>query len=184
MLEMIIPAIKQDIWDEKKEMFISCTIQKDLKLRFEHSLKSIADWESKWEKPFFSSDLSDEEFFDYVKQMTITPNVDPKVYDMFTQEQFNTIAEYLKAPMTATKFSNKEKKGGVKKIITSELIYCWMTELNIPFECEKWNIKRLLALIQICEDRQTPPKKMSQKELMRRNDALNNARRKKLHSKG
>jgi hypothetical protein len=85
--------------------------------------------------------------------------------------------------MTATTFSNTNTSRS-REIITSELIYYWMISLNIPMECQKWHLNRLLTLIRVCNVKNTPPKKMSGKEIMNRNAALNAARRKKLNSKG
>lgn len=86
--------------------------------------------------------------------------------------------------MTATTFSKNRKGGGSKEIITSELIYCWMIQLNIPSEYQKWHLNRLLTLIQVCNVKNEPAKKMSNKEILSRNRALNAARKKKLNTRG
>ena len=87
-------------------------------------------------------------------------------------------------PMTATTFSDAKKGKPNREIVTSELIYYWMITLHIPVEFEKWHINRLLTLIRVCEIKNTPPKKRSAREIMNRNAALNEARRKKLNTKG
>lgn len=190
-MELVLPAVTGEEWDESKEMFIYTRQQKELKIRFEHSLIAISKWESHWHKSFFTTfsenrqkKVTDEEFFDYIKCMTITPNVGDEVYDRLTTEHIREITKYLDDPMTATTFSNKNNKGGNNRIVTSELVYYWMAELKIPFSCEKWNIKRLMVLIQIFEAERAPSKKMSKREIMSRNNAINAARRKQLHSKG
>jgi len=192
MLELVLPAVTGEEWDESKEMFVYTRQQKELKIRFEHSLIAIGKWESHWHKSFFTTfsetrqkKVTDEEFFDYIKCMTITPNIDDEVYDRLTAEHIREITKYLDDPMTATTFSNKNNKGGGNnRVVTSELVYYWMAELKIPFSCEKWNIKRLMTLIQIFEAERAPSKKMSKREIMSRNNAINAARRKQLHSKG
>ena len=62
--------------------------------------------------------------------------------------------------------------------------YYWMTALTIPFECENWNFNQLLTLIRVCSIKNSPGKKMSQKEIMASNKSLNAMRRAKLGSKG
>lgn len=183
MLQITIPAPESEDWDEKKEEFTYHTIGKPYTLCLEHSLVSISKWESKWHKPFLSSEKSDEEFLDYIKCMTLTHNIPDEAYTRLTVENVNEIAEYVNNPMTATTFSKENKKPS-REIITSEIIYSWMITLHIPVEFEKWHIRRLLTLIRVCEIHNTPPKKMSKRDIMSRNSALNAARRKQFNSKG
>ena len=123
------------------------------------------------------------ETMDYIRCMTITQNVDPEVYNFLTAENIKSINDYIDAPMTATTFSQQNTSRS-REIVTSELIYYWMIALNIPMKCEKWHLNRLLTLIRVCNIKNTPPKKMSKKDIMSRNAALNAARRKQLNSKG
>lgn len=121
---------------------------------------------------------------DYIKCMTITQNVDSDVYNHLTAKNIEEINNYIYAPMTATTFS-EDKNGKVnREIITSELVYYWMVALQIPFECQKWHLNRLLTLIRICNVKNQPPKKMSKRDVMSRNAALNAARRKQLNTSG
>ena len=116
--------------------------------------------------------------------MTISSNVTNDVYGRLTLENLRAISDYINAPMTATTFSDDKTKKHNREIVTSELIYYWMVTLNIPFECEKWHIKRLLTLIRVCEIKNNPPKKRSRREIMSRNAALNAARKQQLNTKG
>lgn len=135
-------------------------------------------------KPFFSKEQkSVAETIDYIKCMTITQNVNPKVYNSLTKDNIDMINSYIDNPMTATTFSSPNQ-GKSREIITSELIYYWMISLNIPMECQKWHLNRLLTLIRVCNVKNTPPKKMSRREIMARNAELNAARRKQLGTKG
>ena len=180
MLEIVIPETEQ--WDEVKQEFIST---KEQTLKLEHSLVSLSKWESKWCQPFLSKkDKTVEQTIDYIKCMTLTQNVDPNVYNLLTKDNILKINEYISAPMTATTFHQENRGGGNGELITSELIYYWMVSLNIPFECQKWHLNRLLTLIKVCSIKNQPPKKMSKKDIMSRNAALNAARRKQLNSKG
>ena len=181
MLQIKVAVVPEQ-WDEEKQEFIPPQHQT---LRLEHSLVSISKWESKWCRSFFSkSNMTDEESIDYIKCMTLTQNVDPEVYDHISQSNIEEIRQYIEAPMTATYFSKHGNNSSSREKITSELIYYWMIALNIPVEFEKWHINRLLTLIQVCNIKNQPAKKMSKQELASRNRALNAARRQQLNSKG
>lgn len=86
--------------------------------------------------------------------------------------------------MTATTINEPKTARKKQQIVTSELIYYWMVANQIPFECEKWHLNRLITLIRVCNAENTPPKKTSKKELMSRYAAMNAANRKKFNSKG
>ncbi len=181
MLTITIPKI--EIWDEEKEIFINIADKTNIVL--EHSLVSIAKWESKWHKPFISKEpKSREEIVDYIRCMTITQNVDPNVYYAITDEIIIKINKYIDDSMTATWFNDEKVTKRNSKQITAEIIYYWMITLNIPFECQKWHLNRLLTLIKVCNLENKPPKKQTKNSLMKRNAALNAARRKQLNSKG
>ena len=181
MLQITIPS--RELWDESKNEFI---ITKEQILQLEHSLISISKWESKWQKAFLTKqEKTHEETIDYIKCMTLNQNVDPNVYNYLTNDNIRQINAYIDAPMTATYFSEeKEGRGGRGEQITSELIYYWMIALQIPFECQKWHLNRLLTLVRVCNIKNQPPKKRSRREIMSRNAALNAARRKQLNTKG
>ena len=180
MLTITIP--ETELWDETREEYIYTKRQT---LQLEHSLVSISKWEGKWCKPFLSSnDKTLEETIDYVKCMTVTPNVKPEIYRCLSDENIEEINKYIAAPMTATWFSEDKTARPSREVITSEIIYYWMVALNIPFECQKWHLNRLLTLIRICEIKNQPPKKMSKSQIASRNAALNAARRKQLNTTG
>ena len=181
MLQITIPASEQ--WDEKKNEFVG--VSKEQTLQLEHSLVSLSKWESKWCKSFFSKqEKTYEETLDYIKCMTLTQNVKPEVYNFLTRENIEQINKYIEAPRTATCFYDDKTSKASRETITSELIYYWMITLNIPFECQKWHLNRLLTLIRVCNIKNQPPKKMSRREIMSRNAALNAARRKQLNTRG
>lgn len=174
--------ISPEGWDERKQEFVDAKTQT---LQLEHSLVSLSKWESKWQKPFFSKkEMSAEETLDYIKCMTLTKNVDPDVYDRLTRENVKSVIDYINSPMTATTFGKDDKGPNNREIITSELIYYWMIASNIPFECQKWHLNRLITLIRVCSIKNTPPKKRSKRDIMSRNAALNASRRKQMNTKG
>ena len=181
MLQIVVP-ISPEGWDEERQEFVDPQVKT---LQLEHSLVSLSKWESKWHKAFLSKkDKTEEEIFDYVKCMTLTQNVDPSVYDHLTVDNVNQIKAYIEDPMTATVINTNSSDKSNKETVTSELIYYWMIALNIPSEYQKWHINRLLKLIEVCNVKNSPPKKRSKSDIMRSNAALNAARRKQLGTKG
>lgn len=180
MLRITVPAV--EMWDERTQEFINT---KEQTLQLEHSLVSLSKWESKWCKPFLTNQAkTNEETIDYIKSMTLTQNVNPEVYNRLTDENFKEIYAYINAPMTATYISDEPKGKLNREQVTSELIYYWMVALNIPFECQKWHLNRLMMLIRVCNVKNQPPKKRSRREIMSRNAALNAARKQQLNTKG
>lgn len=181
MLELTIES--GEVFDENSNEFISVPGKT---IRLEHSLVSISKWESKWKKPFLTKDnKTDEETLDYIRAMTITQNVDPIIYRFLTNEHMRMVSEYVEDSMTATWFvENNQPSPPNKETITSELIYYWMIANQIPMECQKWHINRLLTLIRVCSIKNQPSKKMDAASLARNNAALNAARRKAMHTRG
>lgn len=180
MLKITVPAA--ELWDEINEEFI---YTKEQTLQLEHSLVSLSKWESKWNKAFLGKqEKTDEEILDYVRCMTLTQNVDPEVYKRLSSDNYSQINAYIEAPMTATCFYDDKQSKASRETVTSELIYYWMISYNIPVEFQKWHLNRLLTLIRVCSIKNSPPKKRSKRELMKRNTALNAARRNQLNSKG
>lgn len=180
MFQIDVPA--GEIWDEANNQFI---YTKPATLTLEHSLVSLSKWESKWCKPFLVKDKkTTEEILDYIRCMTLTQNVDQYVYLSLTPENLEKITSYIDGSHTATTIRDNPNAPKNRETITSELIYYWMIAFNIPFECQKWPLDRLLTLIRICDIKNRKPDKMSQHQLMSRNTALNAARRKALNSKG
>ncbi len=183
MLTITVPAA--ELWDSKREEFI---YTKEQKLTLEHSLVSISKWESIWCKPFLSTTVkTEEETISYIKCMTIGTITDPDIYLHLSIKNRDEISAYIEAPMTAAKFFSRRREGeGRLKMgptITSETIYSWMINYNIPFECEKWHLNRLLALVRTCQS-QANTKKMTKKEIIEQNRALNASRKAALHNHG
>lgn len=178
MLEIETPDV--EIYDEIKNEFSTV---KGQKLLLEHSLISVSKWESKWKKPFLKEEKKTmEELLDYIRCMTINKNIDPLVYKTLTVENLKDIQDYIDDPMTATTVSDRGT-GSTRDIITSEVIYYWMIEAGIPFECEKWHINRLITLVRVFSAYKNP-KKMGKNEVLSRNRELNEARKAKLKTKG
>ena len=181
MLEIRIDG--KEFWNQEKEEFVNT---KGITLRLEHSLISISKWEAKYKRPFLSDGPKTlQETYDYISFMSLDRNINMTELEGITEEDYKKILGYIHDPMTATKISkNAKNKQSSNHVLTSEEIYYDMTALNIPFECEKWHLNRLLTLIQIASIKNEPPKKMSKSEIYRQNSELNKARRAKYRSKG
>lgn len=159
----------------------------------EHSLLSISKWEMKYHKPYMSSEKSKEEVFDYITMMILDKDFNMNLLSYLSEENVREINDYIGDPMTATTFPEDAinrmmgTKNNKQDTITNELVYYWMSCAQIPFECEKWHINRLLTLIRVHDfynkknDKRNKP---SKRDIMARNKALNDARRAKLHTRG
>lgn len=174
MLQIETPSL--ELYDSAKNEF---TVIRGKTLSLEHSLISLAKWESIWHKPFLEQkELAGDEFVSYVECMTIGQPAQKEIYYSLSQENVDQINKYISDPMTATWFSrndNQSPKG--HEIVTAELLYCQMFMLNIPMECEKWHINRLITLIRVCSIKSTPAKKMSKSETLAQQARLNQKRR-------
>lgn len=180
MFQLNIP--ETELFDEAKNKRVHF---KGATLQLEHSLVSLSKWESKWKVPFLGNNkLTTEMSIDYIRFMTMTQNVDPTVYNYISQQNIDDVRKYIEDPMTATTFRSEGKKGN-RSVITAEIIYYWMVALQIPFDpCQKWHLNRLLTLIRVCDEKNSPKKKMSKREAMNRQRSLNAARRAKYHTSG
>ena len=181
---LLVELPEREWFDENKDEFV---ISKKESFQIEHSLVSLSKWESKWCKPFLSKEQkTNEEILDYIRCMTTTQNVNPAVYEGVPASIFAQIEDYINAPMTATWFSDRQSRKSSQKVITAEVIYYWMIAHNVPMECQKWHLNRLLTLIRVCEIESTPAnaKKSNKREMLNSRAALNQARRAQLNTKG
>ena len=178
MLKILVPGV--EAYDEEKNEFVTYP---PVELRMEHSLISVSKWEARWRKAFLTDkDKTPEETLDYFRCMTIN-TVGSDVYDHLTTQNISDILHYIDEPMTAV-YTSKKRESTKGDTPLSEVLYYYMISLGIPFECEKWHLNKLLALIDVCSRKNSTGKKMSKGEIMRRNAELNAARRKKLGTKG
>lgn len=171
-----------NVYDEEAGMFRS---QGGVELQLEHSLVSLSKWESMHEQPFLGpSSKTPEEVFSYIECMLLDEIPRGQNLQELSKENLEQINAYIDRKMSATWFSEQPGAPQTREIITSELIYYWMTVFNIPFECERWHLNRLFTLIRICNIKQAKPKKMSRAEIASRNRELNKQRQQQLGTKG
>lgn len=157
---------------------------KEHTLKLEHSLYSIAKWEAKWHRSYWDpKGQSEEELLDYVRCMSLDNSISKDVLRALTPKNIEQIRAYMENPMTGTTF-REDRKRPSREIITSELVYYWMIQNGIPFECQKWHINRLLTLIRVCAIKNGPQRKQSSADIYKQNRALNAARRAKHNTRG
>ena len=174
----------QELFNDITQEFFTIN---DQEIELEHSLLSVSKWEAKWHKPFLETaktGFTPEEEIDYVRCMTINKNVDPRVYYSLSQDNRKEIESYINDPMTATTITHIQKRPN-REIVTSEIIYYWMVSFQIPFDCQKWHLARLMTLIEVCSIKNDPnKKKMRKNEIAQRNRALNAERKAKYNNSG
>ena len=157
----------------------SCT------LTLEHSLISLAKWESRWQIPYFDNNKkTTAQDLDYIRCMVIGNVKNEHVFETLSVEDIIRIKEYIASPMTATTFQKKSRGNSRKEIMTAEVIYAHMFAHNIPIECQKWHLNRLLTLLRVCDLQNAPKEKMSKKQTALWNAQQNEARRAKYNTRG
>lgn len=180
MLEIIIP--ESEMYHPGNNQFIdipACT------LTLEHSLISIAKWEARWHIPYLNAVNARDmvQTLDYIRCMSISPIKDITVLSNLSSDHFHQIQAYIDDPMTATTFS-KSKQSRSKEVVTAEVIYARMFSHNIPMECQKWHLNRLLTLLKVCDVKDTAPTKMPKQQTAQYYAEQNALRRAKHNSKG
>ena len=181
MLE--VTTTEGEVYDQKTNRFIqipACTIM------LEHSLISLAKWESKWHMPYFdNSTKTSAQDLDYIRCMVIGNIKNDFIFETLDADVIRTIRDYINDPMTATTFNKKGKKSNSKKeVVTAETIYARMFSHDIPIECQKWHLNRLLTLLRVCDLQNSPREKMSKKQTAAWNAEQNAARRAKYNTRG
>lgn len=181
MFTIIIP--KREFYNEDANEFIYVD---GATLKLEHSLYSIASWESKWKKPFLDDkEKTIEETRDYIRCMTLNiENIDDSIYECLTNDDISKIQEYIDDSQTATWFSKQSGSPPSREIITAEVIYYWMIAQNVPFECQYWHISRLITLLRVCNIKNAPKQKIPKKQTASQYRSLNAMRRRQLGSMG
>lgn len=149
---------------------------------FEHSLKAVMKWESKYHKPFLSSTLVDEEWLYYYRCMAI--GKEPSEWHL-TDDVCQTLQLYISDPHTATTISGAGKTNSAKGgRITAESIYSMMSLSSVPYTCDEWHLNNLMALLRINTINSGGKTKMPRNDIYKQNTDLNRQRRALLKSRG
>lgn len=180
MLTVIIP--ENEFYDSNQNKFI---IVPSSTVVLEHSLISLAKWEAKWHIPFLGKQKRTlEQESDYIRCMLVTPIKDENNFITYlSPENVQQIKQYIEAPMTATTFGKIQTRTLSKEIITAEIIYYRMFDHNIPIDCQKWHLNRLLTLLRVCDMKASPTKTNKRDNAMRQAE-LNAMRRAKYNTRG
>lgn len=208
---LLITVAPYSVFNEATDEFIS--IDKPIKLKMENSLAAISEWEKKYEKMWFpdqkaspyakkqQQEKTPDEMMYFIKCMIHKidgeiidgpEDVDDKIIHALSEKNYKDINDYLTHPQSAlksipeTKPDKKHKSDPIK--MTSERIYAWLAEEQIPYSSvEWWNINRLFNVIQIINYDNTPDdRKKRQKpfEVAQDYARINEQRLKQLGTKG
>ena len=177
-LELDFPG--EERFDERTNTFVTMD---SYTITLTHTLSSVAEWESVYKRSFLETPpQTGEELVYYIQCMAdkTLPRDFIKRLDKSVQVK---IADYLSDNATATVLMNPPSNGGPRDTMTSELIYWYMVQLGIPFECDKWNLNRLLTLIRLAAAKQNNQKPDGRASAAQR-AAMNQARRARTGSRG
>jgi len=179
MLEITVP--ENEFFHPGQNKFISSP---SCILSLEHSLISVAKWEAKWHTPYLNAkQRTFAQELDYIRCMVIGPVKNDYVFSALSSDNIAQIRSYIDDPMTATTFS-KSPNSMSKQVVTAEILYSRMFADNIPMECQKWHLNRLLTLIRVCDSKNSPPTKMNKKQTAAHYAEQNALRRAQYNTKG
>lgn len=157
VLDLYVPG--KEFWNSELQEFI---YTKDITLHLKHSLVSLTRWEQHYKRRFLDDGpKNEEEYRFYIQCMTLNKDVDPLIYTVLQEDDIKKVTDYLHDSMTATTLPKQNDKSNKGERLSSELIYYYMSALNIPFECEKWFLNNLIILISIASIKNNPQEKKS-----------------------
>lgn len=157
VLDLYVPG--KEFWNSELQEFI---YTKDITLHLKHSLISLTRWEQHYKRRFLDDGpKNEEEYRFYIQCMTLNKDIDPLVYTVLQEDDIKKVTDYLHDSMTATTLPKQNDKSNKGERLSSELIYYYMSALNIPFECEKWFLNNLIILISIASIKNNPQEKKS-----------------------
>ena len=167
--------LKLTVWDDDREVL----------LKFEHSLLALSKWESRTKRPFLTKEhKSSEDLIDYFQDMLVSPEDREDLVFLLEPEQLDEVREYMNSNLTASSVPAQKPEYN-PEVVTSELIYYWLSGLQIDFwPTETWHISRIMMLVQIASYKQQPPKKQKSADVMKDWSRINEERLKKYGTTG
>jgi hypothetical protein len=178
---LTVKVVLVEDYDEGKNEFVDSST---FELELEHSLVSLSKWESQFEKPFLDSkSKTTEETLWYIKAMCLDQKIPGEIFQKLSKDNYDQINAYINKKMTATTISDKQEPK-TRRVITAELIYYWMISLNIPVAFENWHLNRLITLVRVCNEMNSPQKKMTATQSAQMRRKLNEERQRKLGTTG
>ena len=167
-----------EFFDERTEEFVSVPGKT---FRFEHSLKSVSKWEQKHNIPFLSNNRkTHEQLLDYYMFMCLDKGLERRHINQTVSDQ---LLEYIKSTPSATNIKRQQGPPS-SRIVTSEVLYALMFMSGVDKECENWHIHRLMTVLEVIGDYNSPKKKMTKNDIRKQNASLNEQRKKQLKTKG
>lgn len=150
MLTLTVAGVES--FDDDNQVFLRT---EDTVLELEHSLLSLSKWESKWEKPFLTGESkTTEEVYGYVQAMSLRGDIPLEVLYRLSEQDFQTINQYIEAKMTATWFrETTQPRGYNTDAVTAEIIYHWIVALQIDWSVENWHLNRLITLVKTINEK-------------------------------
>ena len=171
---LIIDTPEREFYNEETNRFIKIPGRR---LHFEHTLKVLAEWESLYRKPFLTrEEKTTAELFDYFILMC----QEDISYSDLTPDVVMQIAAYLDDKPTATTIKSKEETTNNGMVMTSEVIYAYMANARVPFDCENWNLHRLLTLLGVISEFNSPKKKKTTTETLNEYERINAMRQEQI----
>lgn len=183
----VIDIPDDEIYNDEMEQFV---MVKARRIVLEHSLYTISLWEMRHNKCFLKNleKLTSDEISDYIKCMSIDGDLsdDEIIYMLSKPEIHKQIVEYLNKRMSATYIRELPGDGRPDtEAKTSELFYYYLIKLRAPVEIiEHWHISRLIILLSVFNAKDDTKRKRSIRDIMKNNDEINEARKKKYNTEG